>query len=304
MDIDFLNGVGKGRSIAVDCRETINWYPELSETDGAKSKIALYPTPGLKLFGNPYVESYSAPATNTIVAAFTTRYNNETAAVTQFVTLTFTATKQKIVKNYSWSFGDGIAADGTKTLLTTDSNVVTHKYDLTNGLINSGALPAAIQPAGYTGGTGTWATVVLTVTGYDGQTATYTGYVYKITSNGTVLADFLYVYGWTPTTWTHELPDGSAGVFAPTDEDVIFLYDSDYQLRCHDITTGATSWLWKLWQADSSPPYYLHDSSTSQHPTFDLTGWSPHQMMLELTINGNSITKTESELFNVTGTPP
>ena len=61
MDIDFLNGVGKGRSWAVDCRETINWYPEFAEVGGvysvyqvsphgSKGLIALFPTPGLKLF--------------------------------------------------------------------------------------------------------------------------------------------------------------------------------------------------------------------------------------------------------------
>jgi hypothetical protein len=33
-----------------DCEDTINWYPEMSESQGAKAKIVLYPTPGMEEF--------------------------------------------------------------------------------------------------------------------------------------------------------------------------------------------------------------------------------------------------------------
>ena len=66
MEIDFLDGTNKGQSIAVDCRETVNWYPEITDiitlgwfrkpVDSAKNKIVLYPTPGLKIF-QKYVET-------------------------------------------------------------------------------------------------------------------------------------------------------------------------------------------------------------------------------------------------------
>jgi hypothetical protein len=294
MEIDFLSGVGKGRSIAFDCRETINWYPELAEVDGAKSKIVLYPTPGLKLFGNPYAESYSAPAENTIVAAFTARYNNETAVSTQFVTLTFTATKQKIVKNYSWSFGDGITVDGTKTLLTTDDNIVTHKYDLTNGLINSGTLPVAIQPAGYTGGTGKWATVVLTVNGYDGQTASYTGYVYKITSNGTII----------PVVSSFVIAD-SINTWPP---DTSFNYSN---IIATENSVGSISWLWEFRLIGGGDyPYIAPVNFTTQNlsnaqlkSALDLAvpyGLEGYVFKLTLIINGYPASILESDYFTVT----
>jgi len=50
MKVPFLNQTGGSRSRDVDYQLTQNWYPELTPT--GKSQIALYPTPGLTLFGN------------------------------------------------------------------------------------------------------------------------------------------------------------------------------------------------------------------------------------------------------------
>lgn len=47
----FVGGAYKNRSIAINAQECINWYPEYYlEKEGAKTPIALIPTPGLKLF--------------------------------------------------------------------------------------------------------------------------------------------------------------------------------------------------------------------------------------------------------------
>jgi hypothetical protein len=54
MKMDFLGESYNGRSPAVDCQETVNWYPEITEpaTDNSKNKIILRPTPGLKLLAD------------------------------------------------------------------------------------------------------------------------------------------------------------------------------------------------------------------------------------------------------------
>jgi hypothetical protein len=54
VDINFLGGSYKGRSIAADGQETVNWYPEVSEepTGNNDVKLILIPTPGLILFTN------------------------------------------------------------------------------------------------------------------------------------------------------------------------------------------------------------------------------------------------------------
>jgi hypothetical protein len=52
IDINFVGGSYSGRSIAVDGQETINFYPEIIDNPlgNSKTKIALYPTPGLSLY--------------------------------------------------------------------------------------------------------------------------------------------------------------------------------------------------------------------------------------------------------------
>lgn len=52
MEIDFIGESYTARSPAVDCQETINMYPEITEpaTQNSKAKLILMRTPGLKLF--------------------------------------------------------------------------------------------------------------------------------------------------------------------------------------------------------------------------------------------------------------
>lgn len=54
IDINFVGGCYKGRSIAVDGQECINFYPEIVDNPlgNSKTKLALYPTPGLTLYTN------------------------------------------------------------------------------------------------------------------------------------------------------------------------------------------------------------------------------------------------------------
>jgi hypothetical protein len=52
MVINFIGESYTSRSPGVDCQETINMYPEISEAamGNSKAKIVLMRTPGLKLF--------------------------------------------------------------------------------------------------------------------------------------------------------------------------------------------------------------------------------------------------------------
>src|SRR5690242_4130845 len=47
----------QSQSLAADCQRTVNWYPESIESGDGKSRIALYPTPGLKYFTLPNVSA-------------------------------------------------------------------------------------------------------------------------------------------------------------------------------------------------------------------------------------------------------
>lgn len=46
----FVNGAYRALSPTVDDEQTINWFPEISESEGAVVKVALYPTPGVRTF--------------------------------------------------------------------------------------------------------------------------------------------------------------------------------------------------------------------------------------------------------------
>jgi hypothetical protein len=46
----FVGPTYTSQSPIADCERTMNWYPETIESQGGKSPLALYPTPGLKLF--------------------------------------------------------------------------------------------------------------------------------------------------------------------------------------------------------------------------------------------------------------
>ncbi|MBM4072337.1 MAG: hypothetical protein FJ271_25925 [Planctomycetes bacterium] len=46
----FVNGAYRSQSPIADDERTINWYPEPIESDGATTRIALYPTPGSNLW--------------------------------------------------------------------------------------------------------------------------------------------------------------------------------------------------------------------------------------------------------------
>ena len=52
MKIDFLGGgTNQGKGDAVDSQATMNFYPEIPDAEGgAKEKLILVGTPGLKLF--------------------------------------------------------------------------------------------------------------------------------------------------------------------------------------------------------------------------------------------------------------
>lgn len=50
MDVPFLGPSYESQSPDADCERTVNWYPELLESSGGKTKIALYPSPGYTLF--------------------------------------------------------------------------------------------------------------------------------------------------------------------------------------------------------------------------------------------------------------
>lgn len=45
--IDFCGGSYSSQSVNFDAQRAVNWYPELNETGTGKSKMALYPAPGL-----------------------------------------------------------------------------------------------------------------------------------------------------------------------------------------------------------------------------------------------------------------
>src|SRR5271168_2296564 len=44
------SGTYQSLSPQVDCEDTVNWYPEIPESPGAKTPVALYPTPGKTTF--------------------------------------------------------------------------------------------------------------------------------------------------------------------------------------------------------------------------------------------------------------
>jgi len=46
---DFCGGSYTSQAVAFDCQRSVNLYPEINESGDGKSKMALYPTPGLKL---------------------------------------------------------------------------------------------------------------------------------------------------------------------------------------------------------------------------------------------------------------
>lgn len=46
----FVNGAYRSQSPVADDERTINWYPEPMESEGATTKVALYPTPGVRRF--------------------------------------------------------------------------------------------------------------------------------------------------------------------------------------------------------------------------------------------------------------
>src|SRR5690242_6067222 len=48
----FIGGSYESQSPYADLETTINWYPEVMESQGAKSAMTLYPTPGLSLFSS------------------------------------------------------------------------------------------------------------------------------------------------------------------------------------------------------------------------------------------------------------
>src|SRR5579875_4037188 len=47
----FVGGSYQSQSPYADLESTMNWFPEIMESQGAKSAMCLYPTPGLSLFG-------------------------------------------------------------------------------------------------------------------------------------------------------------------------------------------------------------------------------------------------------------
>jgi hypothetical protein len=49
----FIGGSYQSQSPFADQENTINWYPEVMESPGAKTAMALYPTPGISLFSSP-----------------------------------------------------------------------------------------------------------------------------------------------------------------------------------------------------------------------------------------------------------
>ena len=49
-DFQFLGGEYRGRSPSFDAERTVNLFPVLAESNGARSAVALYGTPGLKLW--------------------------------------------------------------------------------------------------------------------------------------------------------------------------------------------------------------------------------------------------------------
>lgn len=50
MEIDFIGGYNKLRSLAADGQDCMNLYPEITDNTGEKTKMRLMPTPGTKLF--------------------------------------------------------------------------------------------------------------------------------------------------------------------------------------------------------------------------------------------------------------
>lgn len=50
---NFIGATYSTPSPNVDCERCVNFYPEIQESAGAKARLALFPTPGLRLFSQP-----------------------------------------------------------------------------------------------------------------------------------------------------------------------------------------------------------------------------------------------------------
>ncbi len=116
IDIGFVGGSYKGRSIAVDGQECINFFPEIVDNPigNSKTKIALYPTPGLTLITNLIDTSANFTFTDG-----TYTWPSDVAFIR--LTLTFTDTSTDAV-SWAWTVYGSSDSWATSTLVTTSTD--------------------------------------------------------------------------------------------------------------------------------------------------------------------------------------